>query len=198
MNVWDFFKNLFREADKSSPANPLLHEQIDRSLSHEEQFRDWKNSPECRHCTDWLKEQYARWQTLPSQTDEHIVFLHTPSSKGFAVFFHRDAIASRHAHYFFDYLKERALTLDYRPQISDSRTWTNPEAVYNMYRYYLKPRTSKTSDGKINQLFGNILIELLLKDDEPFNLKFRATSYNDRLYLPPDDFELLMEVIFNE
>ena len=195
MNVWDFFKNLFQEAEESSSFKPLIHETIVRDEKELAVYQAWKESLEHRRSIDWLNDQYAIWQVLPKEIDESILFLNTPSSKGFAVHFKESFIENHHAVHLFDYLKEKVLTLNYRPQVQDSRTWSDKNAVQTVDRYYLKPRTSKTADGKINQIFGNITIELLHKDNVPFNLKFQATAYNDRLYQPADDFQLLMNGI---
>ena len=40
-----------------------------------------------------------------------------------------------------------------------------------------------------------ITLELLHQDNKPFNLKFRTTAYNDRLYHPPQNFQVLMNRI---
>ena len=173
MNVWDFFKNLFQEAEESSSFKPLIHETIVRDEKELAVYQAWKESLEHRRSIDWLNDQYAIWQVLPKEIDESILFLNTPSSKGFAVHFKESFIENHHAVHLFDY----------------------KNAVQTVDRYYLKPRTSKTADGKINQIFGNITIELLHKDNVPFNLKFQATAYNDRLYQPADDFQLLMNGI---
>ena len=196
MNVWDFFKNFFQEAEESSMSKPLLHEAIVRDKSELEAYRAWKESLEHRRSIDWVNDQYVLWQALPNEVEDAILFLNTPSSKGFAVYFKESKIDSQHAAHLFDFLKEKVLTLNYRPQVSDTRTWSDKKAVHKLDRYYLKPRTSRTPEGKIRQLFGNISIELLHQDNVPFNLKFRATSYPDRVYEPADDFQRLMDGVF--
>ena len=191
MNVWDFFKNFFQEAEQSSSSKPLIREVISRDEKEMAAFNGWKNSLEQRRLMDWLTDQFAIWKVLPDDIHKAILFLDTPSSKGFAVRF-RDLEKKQNPIFFFDFLKEKTQALNYRIQIADTRTWSSGNEVHTMERYYLKPRTSKMPDGKINQLFGNIMIELLHKDNIPFNLKFRATSYNDRLYHPAPDFRQLM------
>ncbi|MEO1258326.1 MAG: hypothetical protein AAFZ15_06000 [Bacteroidota bacterium] len=196
MNVWDYFKNLFQEAEKSSPSKPLIHEAIKRNEKELEKYAAWKTSLEHRRTIDWLIDQYAIWQVLPDDIHESILFLNTPSSKGFAIHFDNGKISPDQSGHLLDFIKEKVLALNYRPQVSDTRTWSEKKVVKTVDRYYLKPRTSKTPDGRIKQIFGNITLELLYKDNEPFNLKFRATAYNDRLYHPPQDFQVLMNGIF--
>ena len=195
MNVWDYFKNLFQEAEESSPFKPLIHEAIKRNEKELAQYENWKSSLDRRRTIDWLNDQYAIWQALPDDIDDSILFLNTPSSKGFAVHFDKGKISPDQSSHLLDFIKERVLTLNYRPQVSDTRTWSEKKVVKTIDRYYLKPRTSRTPDGKIKQIFGNITLELLHKDNTPFNLKFSATAYNDRLYHPPLEFQVLMNSI---
>ena len=178
---------------KAPPSKPLIHEAIKRNEKELEKYANWKASLEHRRTVDWLNDQYAIWQVLPDDIDDSILFLNTPSSKGFAVHFDNGKITPDQSSHLLDFIKERVLMLNYRPQVSDTRTWSEKKVVKTVDRYYLKPRTSKTPDGKIKQIFGNITLELLHKDNKPFNLKFRATAYNDRLYHPPPGFSGLDE-----
>ncbi|MBK9013497.1 MAG: hypothetical protein IPM82_05115 [Saprospiraceae bacterium] len=103
--------------------------------------------------------------------------------------------AREDAGHFFDLLKEKVLTLNYRNQLSDTRSWSEKDWVQTVERHYLKPRQNWEADKKINQQFGNITIELILRNDSPHLLTFRATSYSDRLYADASDFHELMQAV---
>ncbi len=194
-SVWDFFKDLFKQADESSASNPLIHEAIERSGEEMEVYQNWKESLECRRFVDWLNDQYAIWEALPHDIDAAIDFLNTPSSKGFAVHFHKTERPYSEVDHLFDFLKEKVLNLNYKAQMSDTRTWSDKKAVVRVDRHYLKPRTFITSNSKIDQQFGNIMIELQFRDNQPYDLKFRATNYHDRLYEKANDFKDLMLLV---
>jgi hypothetical protein len=199
-NLWHYFKNLFVKAEQSSPSQPLIHELIQRSEEETTDYERWKNTLVCRRLVDWLDNQYAVYRVLPHDVDEGLDFLHTPSSKGFVVHFNQTRYSRRDATHFFDYLKEQVLTLGYRPQISDTRTYHRSSWVETVERHYLKPRPhfpaeAEAAPEKIDQKFGNILIELELRDEQVHNLRFRATSYNDRLYAEAEDFQVLMKQV---
>ena len=193
--IWSHIKALFQTAEESSPSNPVIHELIERGAEEIVLYEAWKNSPACRSLTGWLWSQYGIWQTLPGEIGETIDFLDTPSSKGFAVHFYKMEYSRHDATYLFDYLKERVLTLPYRCQISDTRTYSQKDWVETVERHHLKPRPSHAKGELFNQQFGNITIELLLRNDAVYNLKFSATSYNDHLYRPAGDFGDLMEAM---
>jgi len=191
-SVWDFFKNLFNEAEQSSASKPLIHGAIERSEKEIHGLRLWKESEEKQRIVAWLNDQYAIWQALPDDTHEAVDFLDTASSKGFALHFNKMDIEAKNASFLFDYLQEMVLGINYKAQMSDSRTWSEKKAVIMVERHYLKPRTSKSAEAKIDQQFGNITIELEFRDNAPFNLKFRATGYHDRLYKKASDFKELL------
>ncbi len=119
-------------------------------------------------------------------------FLDTPSSKGFVIHFHKTEFTRPDATYLLDYLKEKVLVLHYKVQLSDTRTYTKNDWVETVERHYLKPRATFEAGSKTNQRFGNVTIELMLRNDLPHQLKFQATTYSDHLFAKADDFKDLM------
>ncbi len=212
-DIWDYFKNLFRKAESSSPSQPLIHEMIERSEEERRDYAFWKSTMVSRRLQDWLHDQYAVYRIAPDDIDEALDFLDTPSSKGFVIYFHKTRYSPRDVRHFFDYLKEQVLGLDYRPQISDVRTYQRSEWVEMVERHYLKPRPafqrrnlsvtpshSTTLDDaaeKFNQRFGNITIEHHLRNERPYYLKFSATSYQDALFTEAEEFRILMQHILS-
>ncbi|MFN7119871.1 MAG: hypothetical protein ACK4TA_23960, partial [Saprospiraceae bacterium] len=148
-----------------------------------------------RRLTDWLSDQYAIFRVLPQDIDEAMDFLDTPSSKGFVIHFYKTNYSRRDVMFLMDYLKEQVLALDYKTQVSDSRTFTRTNWVETIQRHYLKPRPNFEQKGKLNQKFGNVTIEMQLRNDQPHHLKFQATTYNDHLFKDAHDFEDLMQAV---
>ena len=194
---WDSLKKLFSKAAESSPTQPVLHEIIERSPEEKADFERWKQTLVCRRLLDWLHDQYSIFQTLPDDIDEALDFLNTPSSKGFVIHFYKTRYNKREVVHFFDLLKEKVLATNYRPSLSDSRTYNRPNWVETLQKHYLKPRTNFEQGKTIDQQYGNITIELLLRDDKVYNLRFRATGYNDRQYAPAKDFKALMQQLMH-
>ena len=86
--------------------------------------------------------------------------------------------------------------MSYRSYVSDTKTYPKNNFVETIQRHYLKPSLKlKSQDQKANQGFGNINIELLLRNDKVVNLKFSATSYRDHQFEEADDFNELMKLI---
>ncbi len=204
--LWSYFKNLFNQAESSSPSEPLIHEMIERSEAEREDYDQWKNQLVCRRLQDWLNNQYAIYCVAPDDIDEALDFLDTPSSKGFVVHFFKTRYSERDIQHFFDYLKEQVLALNYRTQISDLRTYQRPDWVETVQRHYLKPRppfmrkdvelkASGLPLERFDQRFGNVMIEMDMRNERPHYLKFRATSYKDHLFTEAEEFRDLMQAI---
>lgn len=193
---WSYFKSLFQQAEDSSPSQPLVHEMITRNDEELQDYAFWKDTLVLRRLLDWLSDQYAIYRVDRNGIDEAIDFLDTPSSKGFVVHFHQTRYSQRDVTHFFDYLKEKVLSLSYRTQISDLRTYNRDGWVETIQRHYLKPGLTirqPEADGKFTQKFGNVMIELELRDETVYNLRFRATIYKDSQFKEAAEFKELMQ-----
>lgn len=193
--IWQYIRDLFQEAEESSPSNPAIHTVIKRSEEEQEAYNRWLQSLIKRRLVDWLADQYAIYRVLPKDTDEALDFLDTPSSKGFAVHFHKTNYTRREITHFFDYLKEQIRTLNYKVQLSDTRTYNRSKWVETVERHYLKPRPYFEKGKKMNQRFGNVTIELVLRNDQVHQLKLQATTYQDHMYDEAEEFRDLMQAV---
>lgn len=194
-NLWEYIKNIFQEVEQSSPSNPVIHAMIERTEEHQLDYQRWLESLVKRRLIDWLNDQYAIYQILPEDIDEAIDFLNTPSSKGFVIHFHKMNYNKQEITHLFDHFRNQMRAHNYKVQISDTRTYNRKNWVETVERHYLKPRTSFEQGKKINQGFGNITIEMVLRNDQVYQLKFQATSYQDRLYDEAADFRDLMQYL---
>jgi|AntRauTorckE5430_2_1112549.scaffolds.fasta_scaffold01998_2 hypothetical protein len=196
MTFWNQIKSIFHQAEASSVTAPTIHELIERDDDALAAYEQWKRTAGPRRLLDWLMEQYSRHQN-GQRTDETVGFLDTPSSKGFVVHFREMNYSREEITHFFHYLRERVLALDYRPDISDRRVFPRRDWVETQERHYVKPRVDFT-DPKMNQAFGNVMIEFELRNDLPHNLRLRATIYQDAMYKDAGSFGGLMEVLAAE
>jgi hypothetical protein len=195
-DIWDYFKNFFREAADSSASRPIFNEVLERSGAERSAFEAWKGTLPFRRLHDLLAEQYAMLQSNPAGLDPALTFLQTDSSNGFALHFDRLDFQRQDASHFFDLLKEKTLALGYHAQVSSVRTWSEKDWVQAVERHYLKPnRLPAAEDQKLEQRFGNVTIELAFRNDRPHLLTYRATHYADRLYYEPHDFHELMQAL---
>lgn len=193
-SFWNQVKSVFQQAEQSSPAQPAIHEVISREAASEVAYERWKNTAAKERMLAWLSEQHRVFKGRGRQ-DEAVDFLDTPSTKGFVVHFFQTQYSKEEVIFFFDYLKELILALNYRSQISDRRIFSRNQWVETQERHYLKPRNTFTAGEKIDQKFGNITLELEFRDDQVRNLRLRATIYKDALYEEADGFSALMAAL---
>ncbi len=198
LNLFQYIRDLFQEAANSSPSVPAEHKLIERTPAEKADYIRWSHSLIKRRLVDWLNDQYAIYRVLPADIDRGIDFLDTPSSKGFVVHFYKTNYTRSEVTHFFDYLKERVLAQNYRSQISDTRTYARDNWVETVERHYLKPRQKAAVTEKLRQRFGNITIDLTLRDDKVHQLKLRATHYQDQQFHDPEEFSLLMQLLFTD
>lgn len=194
---WQRLFNLEKAVAQSSHSQPIIHELIQRSAEEIIDYEQWKSSYILRRLIDWLTDQYTIYHREGSVKDDGIDFLNLPSSKGFILYFHRTNYTRREATFLFDYFKERVKTLNYRTQISDTRTYNRNQWVETVEKHYLKPRLAFIEGKKMNQQFGNIMIELEIRNDLIHNLRLRATHYQDFNFSPVLDFHELMQHLLN-
>jgi hypothetical protein len=195
-DFWKKIKNVFSTAEQSSSINPTIHEVIERSGEELKNYEQWKNSLAARRLLDWLKNEYFTYLTSPKNIDHSIDFLNTTSKKGFVIHFSNMQYRLEEITFLFDYLKEKVKELPYRIYVSDTRTYPKNDFVETIHRHYLKPSLKlKVAGQKAGQAFGNITIEMLLKNDKIVDLKFSATTYRDHQFKEAGDFNDLMKEI---
>ena len=196
-DFWEKIKSVFSSAEESSSINPTIHEIIERSEVELTNYEHWKNSLAARRLLDWLKNEYFTFLTSSNNIDQSIDFLDTTSKKGFVIHFSNMKYSLEEITFLFDYLKEKVKKLPYRIYVSDTRTYPKNDFVETIHRHYLKPSLKlKMSEQKASQAFGNITIEMFLKNDQIVNLKFSATTYRDHQFEEAGNFNDLMKEIF--
>lgn len=193
MPFWDSIANIFRQAEASTPSAPTIHELIERSPEEVTDYERWERTAGSRRLLDWLAEQYAVFLSSGPQ-DEAMAFLNTNSSKGFVIYITKTNYTREEMTHFFDFLKAKVLTLNYRSAISDRRIFPRRDWVETQERHYLKPIVDLTNPP-VNQGFGNIMIELELRNDVPHNLRLRATVYVDSMYRDAGNFGGLVDFL---
>ena len=191
MSFLQTIADLFRAAEESTPGNAAVHELIERDADFLVGYEQWKRTHNSRRLLGWLTEQYATHKA-GQPTDEGVGFLNLSSSKGFVIYVRDLNYSAEEIAYFFDFLKERVLTLNYRSDISDRRVFNRRDWVETQERHYLKPINTFKHGQLLEQGFGNITIEHELRNDVPHNLRLRATFYRDALYSEAGSFGGLM------
>lgn len=183
---------------KKSTANEILvHEPIKRSESYQESYDRWSRSFERLELLKAIESSYTmKQQGFIGKSDVHL--LNTPSSNGFAVSY-SSSIGKEAFQFLFDWLGEKVKELDYKRANADTTITAKGDQVESVSKYYFKPKVNLSNpEQRLDQQFGNILVEHILVDDNPSYIRLVANNYNDSKYKKADQFEKLAEFLFNK
>ena len=214
---WEQIKGVFAGAEASTASEPVVHEVLTRHKDRKEDYARWREGVVAQRMRDWLREAYEHYLQHGQPPSRAVDFLDTSSAKGFVIHFDELQYSREEAEFFQLLLRERVLApvplpdgdteKRYRTQVADAKVYTKAGATERTDRYYLKPRLVLHEDPAIaaapdghtadqfGQGFGNILIELVTRNDAPYRLRFSATIYHDRVYQEAESFGALMRLV---
>ncbi len=182
------------EVSKTPSRQPVVHEVIQRTHTDKDAYQRWLGSQRMQRALDFIQLEYNKNRHEENLVGATFYHLNQPSSKGFILNYRKDMFSEKEFQYYFDYLKERVLTLDYKSYTSDLRSYDRGEYVETIERHYLKPSWRMTADkSQLVQQYGNITITHHSKDDQPVYLKFMCHNYADRQFTDAEDFEQLIQ-----
>ncbi len=192
MNLKQFFKDLFQKQEKANV--PIVREQLKRAASYVNAYDQWKAKGKNNAFLEKLQQSMKAYHGLASNHPD-VMLLNHRASTGF-IFHFGESDEKLEFSYFFDWLKERMLEMEYRTYMSDVRNFVRENHVERKERHYLKP-SYRLNIGKdiAEQLFGNITIEQLFHDDQPIKIQFLCTAYRDHKFKEAKGFDELMKYV---
>ena len=189
--MWQRIKTLFKEAEQSSLSNPIIHTILERSDKQKSDFYRWSDLGYEQHFFSWLQNCYRTFVNK-EQSPKEISFLNTTSKKGFVLYLNRGKRFDR-PEYIMDAIWNRIKKLGYVNYVSDKKSYNTGPYIESSQRHYLKPPLDFSPGNKLNQLYGNVCIELILRNDRPQYLKFSATTYQDHMFQDAYEFSTLIQ-----
>ncbi len=191
-NFWKQVKGWFKEVDESSPTKPFIEERLERTEAELEDLKSWKLSNSCLELCSVVYDSFLEEKNHPALT-----FLKLRSSSGFIIDLEKEKTNLRDAQRFMDFLREKVLALNYKRQNSNYRLYSKNGKTEKIERFYMKPRLNIVESGQVDQLYGNVIIELTIREEVPLSLKFQVNGYSDRNYTDSRTFGALMEKVFS-
>ncbi len=191
----DFLKNLLKK-QQSRPNQALIHEMIERSASEKQHLETWQTGQHKQQMMLFIRRQLDNSQ---QEGGKDFVAVNTPKSSGFVLQYNPEQASKAEFSSMFDYFKQQVLDLNYKTYMSDVKQIPKADHVQTIERHYLKPRLNfkeLTKDSIINQLYGNIIIEQYLKNEQPISIKFWTQPYTDHKYTKALPFQELAAKVF--
>ena len=94
-----------------------------------------------------------------------------------------------------EFIKDQLVNISYHLVHADRKMNENQGHIEIVEKYYLKPPRSYSIPK--DQMYGNVVLELLKHDQEEIRLQFLVNIYSDRLYSRAREFSELLPVIFD-
>ncbi|MCB0663320.1 MAG: hypothetical protein KDC24_11315 [Saprospiraceae bacterium] len=195
-HIWKHIQTWFKKAEESSPTNPFIHEELKRDREWLVQYEAWEHSTEINRFLGWVHEQWECFHHNFLDLHEGIDFLQTPSSNGLVLYFRRWEWPIKDPAYFLEFIKDRVSEQNYKIQVADRMVYLKDGKQETVERYYMKPRLEFDENYKAKQRYGNILIELVYKNDQAFYLKLQATRYASHEHTTGYNFSQLLTALF--
>jgi hypothetical protein len=184
----DLLGKLFPKENKKGV--PFISEVLTRRNSFRTEYEQWTIGRKK------IVRKIALALAGKNDDDFRAELMRSSHANGFVIFFD-DAFVQNDFIFFFEFLREKIIGLNYKQSLADRKFYVRDEYVESIERYYLKPNISPTDDSTpAAQLYGNALLELIFIDDKPLYIKVLLTSYSGFHYQKTLDFEDFLHQIF--
>jgi hypothetical protein len=118
--------------------------------------------------------------------------------KNGVVLFFDPAIGSENFTLLFEFIKRQCLQTGYTHHLTDQRVIRHERYTETIETHHLKPpATDLPGTCLCNQLYGNIMIDLVSINRQPGFIRFYVNTYCDDLFSKPLSFDELMDRVFN-
>nr|MBS0037979.1 hypothetical protein [Saprospiraceae bacterium] len=176
------------------PYNKKLPENyIDR-----EEFISWSTeSEELTGLLSSLKTEYHNYKAEHENHGQWVDFLDSSGANGIMMHPAKYPDEIKNWHFVAEFLKDRVLSWGYKLYSSNKRFKADLSGTTH-FRHYLKPPVKNVLSPPVDQLFGNVTIELTERNADIETLKIQIQHYSDRNYQPPRDIEDLYYSIFDK
>ncbi|GEM_PF-3445982 len=183
---------------KSEEAGQAYKSELEDDIVNRDDFLKWSDKKGI--LADFLKDlrtEYGKYLTESEEHEEWVDFLRSQGADGFMVHTQKYPGTLSKWIYLAEYLKDQTMSWGYKLYSSEEGS-DGGDAPVTYLRYYFKPPIKNKLSKPIDQIFGNITIELKMSDGNSESLKYQALHYSDRNYQPPRNIGLLYESIFEQ
>jgi hypothetical protein len=190
----DIIQKIFAHQKPDKPLEML--ESVKRTQKEEIQYNKWIQSNEARSALLKISEAVELKRLGEKNVKPQVIIAESNYANALSIIFNNrdDEAISR---LLMDYFKEIILSINYRLQINERKLKETQNSVQLKEMYFLKPdiKAEDFNNPPIKQLYGNIIIERVLLNNQPQYLKIQANIYNDRYYQTALPFNELLSFI---
>ena len=194
-SIREVLKKLFESEANKKASQPYVHEPWELTPNQQIESEEWAKGPECKELLDWIWKNHMNHIHKIGTVEHAIAFLNTPSANGFVLYLSEMDLDLQEALNFIHLLKEKVRKLGYYIYMSDVMSRSKSSSLETTYRHYLKPRHSLNELNKQKQLFGNITLEVVTRNDKNYVVKFSALTKRDFAFDQAEEINQLYSII---
>ncbi len=195
-DIWSYIQQLFRNQERVKAEPPFLHENINLDSFPYSDYHIWLKGNIHQLLKSRLQQAYFSFITSGDPLDAAFEFYDTPQSNGFAIFQRKNYTLSDWDFRFFQhYIADVLQKENYVINLTDVRSQSKSSWIEKVFRYYLKPSYRLRSLTPSEQLYGNISIEYIKRNDHPYMFRLLANVYQDQNFGEVQSFGDLMKKI---
>ncbi|NJO02488.1 MAG: hypothetical protein HC880_13075 [Bacteroidia bacterium] len=190
----EFINKFF--ASNNPDRNQPVKEVLKRSEKYQAAYLNWRQEKKHIPLVQSIAQSY-HYRRTNIFTSIQIHLFRSQGAQGFAISY-KPSFGAENFRHLLDHFKDRVLELNYRVNLAESAMAEKPSYVEHKEKYYLKPDISweEIRDARINQRYGNILLEWVEIDNRPSYLKVLVTFYQDHQFSLVWDYDEFVDKLF--
>lgn len=193
MAWFDNIKRILRLPPRSRECS---WQKLQQQAGEQEAYRQWVEQKTYLHWCPAIFKSY-HFKKCNITPGFRLQLLQSPNRQG-VVLFYSPEIGGQNFWHLFAFLKNQSLRVGYQHHLSDQRVISHERYTETIYKHYLKPPAVDLPDsGLCNQLYGNLMIDLVSINGQPGYIRFYVNTYHDSFFSPPLPFDELMDRVFN-
>ncbi len=202
MNFFEWLKqNLFSSSgQKAAPKQvdvPFIQEEIEKRRERfMERYHEWCRERSYKVIMSSLQTAFQE-SSMGRQAWLSMYQHRTPYSNGL-YFPYKEGIDPEEFHFLFELMKDRVLELGYKHYNTDREIRDLSDRIETVETHFLKPPVNKEVGNVTDQIYGNILLEHNLINEQPNYIKMMAHIHSDSMKNDPKPFDELVSYIFRQ
>lgn len=178
--------SLFKKEEKKIPAQPTIHETWNPGEVWDASSDFDKNQSQM--LLQSVYNQYLLWKRNPAESQQ-FHFIDGDKASGFSIYCRKNNINNYQALVFLSHILLKSKKLNYVLNVVDVMTRQKGENMEAIFKIYIKPSIKLRLKPKAEQIYGNLHLEFISKNDEAYQIKIQALKYSDQNFEDPEEFE---------
>lgn len=180
------FLDRFFKTQKTSYQAPFLHEPFDFDL-FSDAYVLWKGGKIHLALSQIITTSYASYISKTDYPTE-VNFIENGKVAGVAIKTVAYDYSKKDYIHLCTYLKEKLIDSGYIVQLSEIKSKNDRGSIRQDIKIYLKPSRKNITDGKNDQLYGNVSMQISSLDEQLSQFKISCSYYQDQHFNDPWDF----------